>query len=110
MLGHKEAGFCQLPCKPASTGLLILQVVEGMRRGLSPQAAAEDAVRRMVRKYPAYVGAVLAVDRHGRHAAACHGWTLTYAVRSAGMRAVQLFEVESLQLQAAGGDGLLSTA
>lgn len=74
-----------------------MQVVEGMRHGLSPQAAAEAAVRRMVHKYPAYVGALLAVDRHGRHAAACHGWTFTYAVRSANMSAAQVYTVESLK-------------
>lgn len=75
----------------------ITQVVEGMRHGLSPQAAAEAAVRRMVRKYPKYVGALLAVDRTGRHAAACHGWTFTYAVRSAGMKAARMYTVESLK-------------
>ncbi len=88
----------------------MVQVVESMRRGLSPQAAAEDAVRRMVRKYPAYVGAVLAVDRHGRHAAACHGWTFTYAVRSAGMAAVRLFELRSLELQGPDRGDVLGTA
>lgn len=80
-----------------------------MRRGLSPKAAAEAAVHRMVRKYPAYVGAVLAVDRLGRHAAACHGWTFTYAVRSADMDAVRLYEVRSLRLQS-GSDAAGETA
>jgi N4-(beta-N-acetylglucosaminyl)-L-asparaginase len=80
-----------------STRIPGVQVVEGMRHGLSPQAAAEAAVRRMVRKYPAYVGALLAVDRTGRHAAACHGWTFTYAVRSAGMTAAQVYTVDSLE-------------
>jgi N4-(beta-N-acetylglucosaminyl)-L-asparaginase len=78
-------------------GASVAQVVEGMRHGLSPQAAAEAAVRRMVRKYPSYVGALLAVDRHGRHAAACHGWTFTYAVRSANMSAARVYTVESLE-------------
>ena len=80
-----------------STGVCTRQVVEGMRHGLSPKAAAEAAVRRMVRRYPGYVGALLAVDRTGRHAAACHGWTFTYAVRSAGMNASQVYTVESLK-------------
>jgi N4-(beta-N-acetylglucosaminyl)-L-asparaginase len=90
-----------------------MQVVEGMRHGLSPQAAAEAAVRRMVRKYPGYVGALLAVDRHGRHAAACHGWTFTYAVRSAGMSAAQVYTVESLKdaiRETAAPDGVELTA
>jgi hypothetical protein len=80
-----------------SAGVCITQVVEGMRHGLSPRAAAEAAVRRMVRKYRTYVGALLAVDRTGRHAAACHGWTFTYAVRSAGMNATRVYTVESLK-------------
>lgn len=74
-----------------------MQVVEGMRHGLSPRAAAEAAVRRMVRKRPIYVGALLAVDRMGRHAAACHGWTFTYTVRAAGMKAAQVYTVEGLK-------------
>lgn len=85
------------------------QVVESMRMGFSPKAAAEAAVRRMVQKYPAYVGAVLAVDRDGRHAAACHGWTFTYAVRSVNMDTVRLYEVQSLRLPS-GSDAAFETA
>lgn len=70
-----------------------------MRLGLSPQAAVNDAVRRINRKYPAYVGAVVAVDRSGRHGGACHGWNFTYAVRDVSSPEVQLFEVLPLQAQ-----------
>lgn len=70
-----------------------------MRRGLSPQAAVDDAVRRIIGKYPAYVGAVVAVDRIGRHGGACHGWNFNYAVRDGSSPGVQLFEVLPLQAQ-----------
>lgn len=63
----------------ASTGLgeMVLRtlgsflVVEEMRRGVHPQKAAEIAVRRIVRKYPAQsqeaqVG-FIAIDKKGRH-------------------------------------------
>ncbi|GBG91068.1 hypothetical protein CBR_g51802 [Chara braunii] len=69
------------------------QVVESMRRGMEPKAAAEDAIARIRRKYPKFVGAIFAVDRKGRHAGACHGWTFTYLVRSAAKDDVQLFTV-----------------
>lgn len=72
------------------------QVVESMRRGLGPKVAAEDAVQRIVQKFPTYVGAVVAVDRDGNHGGACHGWNFTYAVHDTVIPHVQLFEVESL--------------
>lgn len=77
------------------------QVVESMRRGLGPHDAAESAVRRILSKYPDYVGAVVAMDRKGRHAGACHGWDFTYAVRDGGSPDVQLFNVTSLAVAAA---------
>ena len=33
------------------------QVVESLRRGMSVTAAAEDAIRRIAKRYPSYVGA-----------------------------------------------------
>jgi len=60
------------------------QVVESMRRGMSPTEAAEDAVRRIARRVPTYIGAVVAVDAAGRHGAAAHGWEFRYSVASAG--------------------------
>lgn len=58
-----------------------------MRQGMSPRKAAEDAIQRIVRFYPAYVGAVIAIDSRGRHGAAAHGWTFEYTVRSASQNA-----------------------
>lgn len=74
-----------------------------MRQGLTPQAAAEDAVKRIAHKFPMYVGAVIAVNRSGSHAGACHGWNFTYAVHDAVTPHVQLFEVTSLTIKAGPG-------
>lgn len=49
------------------------QTVESMRNGMSPSEASEDALRRIVRKYPKFMGAIVAVDKNGRYGAACHG-------------------------------------
>jgi len=61
-----------------------------MRHGMAVTAAAEDAVRRIAKRYQKYVGAVVAVDMAGRVGAACHGWTFKYAVRDASMDEVQV--------------------
>jgi isoaspartyl peptidase/L-asparaginase-like protein (Ntn-hydrolase superfamily) len=50
------------------------QAVESMRQGLSPQDAANDAIRRIVRKYPKFQGALIATNTTGHFAIACHGW------------------------------------
>lgn len=49
------------------------QTVESMRNGMSPSEASEDALRRIVKKYPKFMGAIVAVDKSGQHGAACHG-------------------------------------
>ncbi|XP_058085844.1 probable isoaspartyl peptidase/L-asparaginase 3 isoform X2 [Magnolia sinica] len=69
------------------------QVVENMRLGMEPKRAAADAISRIARKYPDFVGAVFAVDKNGIHAGACHGWTFQYSVRSSDMKDVQVFKV-----------------
>ena len=88
--------------EPPNQTCLIPQVVENMRRGMSPPEAAKHAVRRIAQKFPEYIGAVVAVDKSGQHAGACHGWSFTYAVRTADILAVQLFNVESEQMRSAG--------
>ena len=75
---------------------ICLQVVENMRQGMKPRAAAEDAVRRIARRVPGYVGAVIALDRDGNHAAACHGWTFRYAYRDADSGGVQVVTVDPI--------------
>ncbi|KAF5199814.1 N(4)-(Beta-N-acetylglucosaminyl)-L-asparaginase [Thalictrum thalictroides] len=69
------------------------QVVESMRLGMEPKLAAKDAIMRIARKYPDFVGAIFAVDKNGVHAGACHGWTFQYSVRSPVMEDVQVFTV-----------------
>ncbi|XP_062092216.1 probable isoaspartyl peptidase/L-asparaginase 3 isoform X2 [Humulus lupulus] len=69
------------------------QVVESMRLGMEPKLAAKDAIRRIARKFPDFVGAVFALNKNGVHAAACYGWTFQYSVRSPEMDDVKVFTV-----------------
>ncbi|KAA8539770.1 hypothetical protein F0562_026462 [Nyssa sinensis] len=69
------------------------QVVESMRLGMEPKIAAKDAISRIARKYPEFVGAVFAVNKNGVHAGACHGWTFQYSVRSHEMDDVEVYTV-----------------
>ncbi len=52
---------------------LPVQAVENMRQGMRPRAAAEGALRRIVAKYPAYIGALVVLSARGEHAGAAHG-------------------------------------
>ncbi|ORY67434.1 nucleophile aminohydrolase [Pseudomassariella vexata] len=61
------------------------QAVESLRRGMTPSEAAEDAVRRMVRKYPGVASGIVVVDNQGRHGGAGSGWNFTYAYRGGNM-------------------------
>ncbi|KAM0846084.1 hypothetical protein ACQ4PT_055910 [Festuca glaucescens] len=93
--GDDEAGAC------GATGdgdimmrfLPCYQVVESMRRGMEPRDAAMDAISRISRKYPNFVGAVFAINKKGVHAGACHGWTFQYSVRNSSMQDVEVFTV-----------------
>ncbi|GER49930.1 N(4)-(Beta-n-acetylglucosaminyl)-l-asparaginase [Striga asiatica] len=69
------------------------QVVESMRLGMEPKPAAKDAIARIARKYPNFVGAVFAVDKNGSHAGACHGWTFQYSVRGPDTDDVMVYTV-----------------
>lgn len=71
------------------------QVVESMRRGMEPKLAAQDAISRIAERYPDFVGAVVAVNKDGMHAGACHGWTFQYSVRSLDMDDVTVYTVTS---------------
>ncbi|KAJ6438862.1 NAD(P)-binding protein [Purpureocillium lavendulum] len=72
------------------------QAVESMRRGMSPGEAAEDAVGRMVRRFPDVKAGIVVVDKHGRHAGAASGWTFTYAYRGGEMEDAEVVTVEPL--------------
>uniref|UniRef100_A0A6N2L769 beta-aspartyl-peptidase n=1 Tax=Salix viminalis TaxID=40686 RepID=A0A6N2L769_SALVM len=54
------------------------QVVESME----PRLAAKDAISRIARKFPDFLGAVVAINKNGVHAGACHGWTFEYSGNS----------------------------
>ncbi|XP_018676181.2 probable isoaspartyl peptidase/L-asparaginase 3 isoform X2 [Musa acuminata AAA Group] len=69
------------------------QVVESMRQGMEPRHAAADAISRIARKYPDFIGAVFALNKNGVHAGACHGWTFQYSVRNSSMKDVEVFTV-----------------
>lgn len=72
------------------------QAVESLRRGLSPQEAADDAVARMVNKYPAISSGIVVVNNQGQHAGAGSGWTFTYAYRGGGMNETTVVTVPPL--------------
>ena len=88
--------LCQDECH---RGMCAMQVVESMRRGLSPTEAAEDAVRRIASRLPTYVGALIAVDKEGQIGAAAYGWTFKYSYRDATMDDVRVVTVEPLMLE-----------
>ncbi|KAM0820695.1 putative Nucleophile aminohydrolase [Seiridium cardinale] len=69
------------------------QAIESMRRGLSPQEAADDAVARMVKKYPKLSSGLVVVNNQGQHGGAGSGWTFTYAYRGAGMNETSVVTV-----------------
>ncbi|KAK9838736.1 hypothetical protein WJX74_002277 [Apatococcus lobatus] len=82
--------------------LPCFQVVENLRQThwgvpVHPEAACESAIRRILRVYPEYVGALVAVDSLGRHGAAAHGWNFSYSVRTTEMDKVEVIEIAPLK-------------
>lgn len=69
------------------------QAVENLRRGMTPEEAAEDAVRRMVTRFPDVASGIVVVDREGRHAGAGSGWTFTYSYRGGSMDEAEVVTV-----------------
>ncbi|KAH7129942.1 nucleophile aminohydrolase [Dactylonectria estremocensis] len=78
------------------------QAVENLRRGMSPTEAAEDAVIRMVRKYPGISSGIVVVNNKGEHGAAGSGWTFTYAYRGGTMGSTQVVTVPPIEVPVAG--------
>ncbi|UKZ83045.1 hypothetical protein TrVFT333_010846 [Trichoderma virens FT-333] len=72
------------------------QAVESLRRGMTPQEAADDAVRRIVARYPAARTGIVVVDNKGEHAAAASGWEFTYSYRGTGMEKAEVVVVKAL--------------
>ncbi|KAK4446265.1 nucleophile aminohydrolase [Podospora aff. communis PSN243] len=73
------------------------QAVENLRRGMAPQQAAEDVVKRMLRKYPKISSGVVVVNTKGEYGGAGSGWTFTYAVRGSGMNETQVIAVPPVE-------------
>ncbi|KAI9150216.1 N(4)-(Beta-N-acetylglucosaminyl)-L-asparaginase [Paramyrothecium foliicola] len=69
------------------------QAVENLRRGMTPTEAAEDAVRRMLRKYPDMASGLVVVNNKGEHGGAGSGWTFTYAYRGGCMKETKVVTV-----------------
>ncbi|KAL2020293.1 hypothetical protein VTK56DRAFT_8521 [Thermocarpiscus australiensis] len=78
------------------------QAVENLRRGMSPRKAAEDAVRRMLRKYPNISSGIVVMNRKGEHGAAASGWTFTYSFRAGRMSTTEVVTVPPLQVDQLG--------
>ncbi|XP_047126308.1 N(4)-(Beta-N-acetylglucosaminyl)-L-asparaginase isoform X1 [Hydra vulgaris] len=56
------------------------QAVENMRHGMSPTEAAVDALRRIVKYYKKFEGALVVVNKQGDYGASCYGWNFQYSV------------------------------
>lgn len=75
------------------------QAVESLRRGLPPQEAAEDAVRRILARYPEAKTGIVVMDKRGEHAAAASGWEFSYSYRGGGMERTEVVRVRPLNEQ-----------
>ncbi|KAK0750228.1 nucleophile aminohydrolase [Schizothecium vesticola] len=82
------------------------QAVENLRRGMKPREAAEDAVRRMLRRYPDVASGVVVTDTKGNHAGAGSGWTFTYSTRGGDMAASEVFTIPPLKAEVGEGLGI----
>jgi N4-(beta-N-acetylglucosaminyl)-L-asparaginase len=72
--------------------------VQLMRQGSSPDEACLDAIKRIAKFYPTFTGAVLALDKDGRHGAACHGIeTFPYSVMQQGWKDPQIIQIPCLK-------------
>ena len=67
-----------------------------MRAGATPVHAAESVIRRILQWYPGYVGALVAVNRHGEHGAAAHGWKFQYSIRDSTQSKVRVIDLQPL--------------
>uniref|UniRef100_A0A182PBS1 N(4)-(beta-N-acetylglucosaminyl)-L-asparaginase n=1 Tax=Anopheles epiroticus TaxID=199890 RepID=A0A182PBS1_9DIPT len=50
-----------------------LLAVEAMRSGVEPEEAGRQAIGRIAKYYPSFVGGIVVVTKDGRYGAACHG-------------------------------------
>ncbi|KAG6011039.1 hypothetical protein E4U21_000070 [Claviceps maximensis] len=73
------------------------QAVESMRSGMPPRAAAEDAIRRMLARYPDVRAGIVVLDKTGEHAAAASNWLFSYSFRRADMNETEVVAVKPLE-------------
>ncbi|KAK3897439.1 nucleophile aminohydrolase, partial [Staphylotrichum tortipilum] len=78
------------------------QAVENLRRGMTPTEAAEDAVRRLLRRFPKISSGIVVVNNKGEHGGAGSGWTFTYAFRGGVMNATEIVSVPPTQVESGG--------
>ncbi len=74
-------------------------VVQLMRQGSAPDYACSDAIRRIAKHYPHFNGAVLALDKDGRHGAACYGYDyFPYTIMQQGWTEPKIIQIQCLKL------------
>lgn len=73
------------------------QAVENLRLGMDAKEAAEDAVGRIVRRYPEAMTGIIVVDTEGNHGGAASGWEFTYAFRGGSMDETEVVTVQPLE-------------
>ena len=73
-------------------------VVQLMRQGSQPHDACLDAIRRIIKFYPNFNGALLALNKNGQHGAACHGMDyFPYSVMQQGWTEPRIIEIPCLK-------------
>nr|CAD7407238.1 unnamed protein product [Timema poppensis] len=81
----------------ASDSMEDLIAVEQLRSGITPSAAGENALRRIVALYPDFVGGIVVLSIDGQYGAACHGMnTFKYSVCNQQLGEVTVLEVPCL--------------
>ncbi|KAG5913483.1 hypothetical protein E4U42_001119 [Claviceps africana] len=72
------------------------QAVESMRRGMPPRRAAEDALARILARYPRVRAGLVVLNKRGEHAAAATNWSFSYSFRRADMDETQVVAVHPM--------------
>ncbi|KAG6003078.1 hypothetical protein E4U43_000976 [Claviceps pusilla] len=70
--------------------------VENMRRGMHPRRAAEDALRRVLARYPRVRAGLVLLNNRGEHAGAATNWAFSYSFRRADMLETGVVRVEPM--------------
>lgn len=74
------------------------QAVENMARGMNPYNAAADAIKRIIKKYPLFSGAVITLNMKGEFGAACHGMKeFPFSVCNPSLKNVTIKTVSCIQ-------------